>query len=66
MIPVKCTCCGKQCKVKTIRMERGEVNLDTFRCQRCNQTGHRIVAHPDNSLQYKLKAYAKIYERHHR
>jgi len=66
MIPIQCTICGKHCKVKTIRMERGEVNPETFRCQECNRKRHYTVAHPDNSLQYKLKAYAKIYQRHHR
>lgn len=60
MIIVICKHCGKHCKVKTIKINKGEVNPNDFYCRVCHCHHHKTVSHPDMSVKHKIEFYAAL------
>jgi len=66
MVPVNCSVCGKQCRVKTSRYDAPAFNENTFKCGGCNHYLHDTKEHIDMSAARKIKTLAEEYQKYHR
>jgi C4-type Zn-finger protein len=61
MIPVKCSICGKKCKVKTKRYDEPGFNERVFKCRDCNHS-HHAIGKQNVVYQEKIKKLAAMRE----